>query len=390
MKGKSRVVVSVLLSVFLLCGAAAADVVYTTGNFQDGTGTLGIIRENTEPAFLSDFAPDVRVFSFLDGDETRVAVREYEYGRSDGIYIYDPETGWSDPINETWEKGSLKAINIYDIAVLGENLYAACYDSGNVVEVSTSDYKPTGRSYTYPTPDGFVAHGVKVLVLNGDIYALFILDEGDYFTYGKSKLVKLNNDLEAVATFDVGANAADMTAMSGKIAIAYLGGPYIAATEGGIDVFDTTTEEVTPLERSAGPGKGINSVCSDGKNALYYIELELSGTDVYSGNIEKSTLYKQGATTPIKELSTGYSSNYLVYDSEEKNVVAGSGGNILIFDDSETLEKTYPIANLYSLAAVKKASAPEPGGSGGGCNAGLMAFAALLLVLPLALRKKSR
>jgi Synergist-CTERM protein sorting domain-containing protein len=390
-----------LSTLLLLCGPAAADIVYTTSDWQSSTGELGLIVGDTANTVSSALVGDSRVFSFLDGDNSRVAVREYTYSDSgqlaDRVFILDPETTWLDPPieNPSWEKGSLKASNTYSMAVFENYLYAACYDSGNVVEISMSDYKPTGRSFTYPSENlsgNLSARGIQVLASGDSIYALFILDAGDFVTHSEGKLVKLDRELQLLGEISVGKNPKGMAVWGGKIAVAYLGGPYEAVSSGGIDLVDFDLTSKTSLVTSAS-SKAVEAISRDGADTLYFIEITMTGTaSNFSGSISESTLYKLpegGSVQKIAELSTGYTFNHLTYDSENGNIVVGSGGKVYLFDGDWAQKKEVSVPNLSSLAVVAKATPPEPPESAVGCDAGLTAFG-VLLVLPLALRKKSR
>jgi Synergist-CTERM protein sorting domain-containing protein len=405
-------ILAALLVILLFCGIAAAEIVYTTADFSKGTGELGVIREGKATPLAAGFPADVRVFSFSKEGKSLLAVREYEYDQSDGVYIYDPKTDWDPSIpNITWEKDAVECSNIYDIAVSGENLYAICNDSGNVVEIALSDYKPTGRSYAYPALDGFAAHGVKLLALNdGRIYALFILEKANYSTYNKSKLVELDRNLEYVTEFDVGENAMDMVnANNGNgIVVAYAGGYQRFGTTGGLDLVHTKADFAGKRVESLSNGKKliedqmITKVCYVDTHCLYFIGQSYE-EDV--GWPPVSTLYKwtgtMDAETPIevvRDISSSQYSYQVVFDGNNGKIVTLAGDRILVFnlDNDEPKEEfdSFGLDGLqpYSMALVNSASGGSGNDDGGssGCNAGLAAFAAFLLVLPLALRKKSR
>jgi Synergist-CTERM protein sorting domain-containing protein len=405
MKGKSRVVVSVLLSVFLLCGAAAADLVYTVIDDNAQSGSLGIIDDTLNAASTGvPTTGDPAVFSFLDGEETRVALVDHDsWGASGGdvVTIYDPDGGWAalTPPNYRW--GAL-ATNIHDMEAWNGKLYSAnngCYlpsQAGAITVASISDYQITSENYKYEDASGdYLSHAVRVLFFNGNFYALFSLANSD-FNYKESKVVKLDGDLNFIKEFDVGKNAADMVVWNGKIAVAYLGGYQESGTVGGINVIDLSQEEpedaVTSLNLGTDSGE-IKSLCVVGSD-LYFVGLKYDA--IYNG---QGTLYKwTGSKTKVKEADSAtyhFTCYQVVYDPKLEALVAALGSQVFVIDPSDnTIKKTFSAVdlggNIASIAVVAKASAPESGGSGGGCNAGLMAFAALLLVLPLALRKKSR
>jgi Synergist-CTERM protein sorting domain-containing protein len=133
---------------------------------------------------------------------------------------------------------------------------------------------------------------------------------------------------------------------------------------------------------------------------LYFIGQRYEATD----SPPVSTLYKwegwQTDQNSIKKIETDISSTgyiyQVAYDSRDKKVVTLAGDKILVFDRDDTLKKEFFNTDLggsaYSLALTDSAGGGrEPDNDdSSGCNAGLTMFAALLFVLPLALRKKSR
>jgi Synergist-CTERM protein sorting domain-containing protein len=403
MKSKLRFVAGVLSVVFLLCGAAAADVVYTVVDDNYVSGSLGIIDAALEaaPTYIPTTG-DPAVFSFLDGEKTRVALVEHDssgIGGGDVVTIYDPDGGWTEstPPSSRW---GIRATNIHGMEMRNDKLYSACYgllpknQPGAIAVTSISDYQMTSQSYEYEYKSGdYLPHAEKVLFFNENFYALFSLVSSD-FSYGGSKVVKLDGDLKFIDEFDVGENAADMVVWDGKIAVAYMGGYQDSTTAGGINVIDLSEEDsgkaVTDLELGSDSGE-IPSLCT-ADSALYFIGLK------YDENYKsQGTLYKWTGTGKEEVRKGDLSSKFtyqVVYDFAINALVAAFGDKVAVLGLDGTEKKIFDNValegNIYSLAVVAKASAPGSSNGGGGCSTGLTAFSALLLVLPLALRKKSR
>jgi Synergist-CTERM protein sorting domain-containing protein len=391
--------------VFLLCGAAAADIVYTTSDYIAGTGTLGVIDAEMEvKSGLANLTGDAVVFSFSDGGSSRVAVVERNYTVGDTVIIYDPRD-WTPLFNERWSD----AMNIHGIASSGGMLYAACYASrgvegSKIIQASTSSYKLTEKEYVYPTTDGYIANAEKVVVFEGYVYALFSRGkavEGTYpndYEYAPSKLVKLTMDLgESVEEWDVGANAVDMAVANSGILVAFAGGSQTSGTVGGIQIVNTKTGNVENLTEGKDLVKDqmIMGVCYVNETCLYFIGQQYAAPGDWT---PVSKLYRWAGTmdaqTPITEVldissETGYSYQ-VAYDARNDKIVTLAGDEILVINRNDTLEEDFSSVALgggaYSLTLVNSASGGNDDGGSSGCNAGLTAFL-LALVLPLALCK---
>jgi Synergist-CTERM protein sorting domain-containing protein len=386
----------VLSVVFLLCGAAAADVVYAVSDY--ATGEIGIIDSNLEakPLGISTTGDPV-IFSFSEEKESRVMVVERDsLGGNGGDAVIVYEDGMAPIENQKWEGCS----NIHGIAPSDDKFYAAFFGNlaggkpGPVAAISFSDYKTVQDKYEHPITDGYSAYPEKVLIVDGHVYALFSLaKEGASayeFEYDKSKLVKLDMNLQPIQTYDVGKNAVDMTLWGGKIAVAYWGGNQEPGASGGVDVFDPATGEVEPLTTEDG---GVTALCVADNDILYFITQEQDSSFKTSSKLYKWASPSKGKTLVHDISSDVWTFPAVAYDAVAGNIVATAGDTIWIFD-KDGLKKSFNNQSLggkaYSLAVVAKASAPGSSNDGGGCSTGLTAFSALLLVLPLALRKKSR
>ncbi|MDR2174542.1 MAG: SYNERG-CTERM sorting domain-containing protein [Synergistaceae bacterium] len=411
MRGKFRVAAGVLLAVFLICGAAAADIVYTTADFSTYTGELRVIgNDSAVSQSIASVTSDTAVFAFRDGaGKRRIAVVERDYTVGDTVTVCDPADEMTRLFQEKWTG----AKNIYSIAASGGMLYAACYagmgaEGAKVVQVSLSDCKPTGKEYAYPVVDGYYPHATKVLTIGGSVYVLFNREKGNYpnYEYAESKLVKLTADLEYVEAYDVGKNAEDMVSANdgNGIVVAYMGGPQAAGTVGGLDLVHTKEDIAGDRVESLSEGRDwaqmIKGLCYVNTQCLYFIgqRYETAGSLA-----PVSTLYRWTGTTdapnPIKEVSdisssTGYSYQ-VAFDAKNDKIVTLAGDRILVFNRDDTLKEEFTGVELngaaYSLTLTDSASGgrEDSDDGGSGCNAGLTAFLAVL-VLPLALRRKSR
>jgi Synergist-CTERM protein sorting domain-containing protein len=329
------------------------------------------------------------------------------------VTIYDPNDGWDTRIaQKSWSVNGVPVYNIHGMAASGNMLYAACNGSrtsansgSNIVQVSLTDYQPTGKAYNYEDSSGYTAYAEKVLVIGNDVYALFSRAKGGYTEYEKSKLVKLTKDLVKIAEYDVGENALDMVAANGGngIVVAYAGGPQAYGTAGGLDLFHTKTDISTEPVKSLSNGKDlikdqmIMALCYVNTQCIYFIGQRYETADSWT---PVSTLYRWTGTAdapePIKKVadissSTGYSYQ-VAYDGKSDKIVTLAGDKILIFNRDDTLKEEFPSAVLgggaYSLALTDNASGERhDDDESSGCNAGAAAAFLALAVLPLALRK---
>jgi Synergist-CTERM protein sorting domain-containing protein len=400
--------------VLLLCGAAAADIVYTTSDYTTGElGTISIGENSTvSPSLVPGLGGDTAVFSFSDGSgKPRVAIAEH-LAASDTVTIYDPNDGWGTRIaQESWSVNGVPVYNIHGMAASGNMLYAACNGSrmsansgSNIVQVSMTDYRPTGKAYNYEDSSGYTAYAEKVLVLGNDVYALFSRAKGGYTEYGKSKLVKLTKDLVKVDEYDVGENALDMVAVNdgNGIVVAYMGGPQAYGTVGGLDQVFTKTGNVVSLSDNKDLIKAqmIMALCYINERCLYFIGQNYETADLMIPPVSK--LYRwagsMDAAAPITEVAdissaTGYSYQVAFDNKSGEKVVTLAGDKILVFNlDNNTPEKEFPGTELggsaYSFALTDRASGGSSDDeSSSGCSAGLTAAFLVLAVLPLALRK---
>ncbi|MDR1048938.1 MAG: SYNERG-CTERM sorting domain-containing protein, partial [Synergistaceae bacterium] len=163
--------------------------------------------------------------------------------------------------------------------------------------------------------------------------------------------------------------------------------------QGGIDVIDLSKEPssaVAPLDLGTDQGQ-VAPLCAAGSD-LYFIETKVLD-DSWANWRAEGALYKWTGTGKQKLRDGSGYPTLLAYDPATQAVVAAlNGDEVVVLDrdgeEIDTFDNTDLGGNIYSLAVVAKATPPDSPG-GGGCDAGLTAFG-VLLVLPLALRKKSR
>jgi Synergist-CTERM protein sorting domain-containing protein len=398
-----RKLLAALSAVFLLCGAAAADIVYTTSENYTA-GALGVISSDltTPPSIIvPGLNGDAAVFSFRDGaGKPRVAIIERLFANDgDRVWIYDTEN-WNNPLfNLVWPG----AINIYGMAASDNMLYVACHNTmypeekqSKIVQVSMPDYKLTGKEYAPKSDsDGFYPHTTRILAIDNNIYALFLWEKNIASDYAKSKLVKLTANLEFVEEYDVGPNAVDMVAVNDGdgIVVAYMGGPQAAGTVGGLDIFHTGTGIVEHLPKVKDLDQMIAGVCYVNPLCMYFIGQ--SGDWPYTSKLYKWTGTTDDPTiTKVKDISSTTGSSYQVaFDAKNEKIVTLAGNEILIFNlDKNEPEETFTTSDLggsaYFFALTDSASGGNSNSeSSSGCNAGLTAAFLVLAVLPLGLRK---
>ena len=353
-------------------GTAFADVAFTTVDNNYASGAMGIISKNTSgdlattPDVVTGLNGDQAIFSFRNTEgKARVMISQYTYSQPDTVWIYDPAGSWTTPIEVQWANFSNKRA----IATLGSNLYG-----------------------------------------------IFSERKGNYsnYEYNPGVILKLDKDLNIVASADIGKNATKMAVFNDKIYVTSIGGKQNYGsfnTDSKVEMVDTSTMEVTELL------KGTDMSAQYPGWAFDFHDIVFSDTDAFilagaydnSGFTFESRIFKVSvADLNAKKLGNEFadSSNMgwtwgLDYDHVANQLMCFAGFQLNFYNpddanDMQVVDSMTAKGNLYSATAILESIIPPvpptptptptpTGSSGGGCNGG---FAALALVAVLPLIKK--
>ncbi len=402
-------------------GTAFADVAFTTVDNNYASGAMGIISKNTSgdlattPDVVTGLNGDQAIFSFRNTEgKARVMISQYTYGQPDTVWIYDPAGSWTTPIEVQWANFSNKRA----IATLGSNLYAMSYDDANIVKVDMTDEKYSQTAYIHYTAKNsdYVSAGEDLVAAGDYLYGIFSERKGNYsnYEYNPGVILKLDKDLNIVASADIGKNATKMAVFNDKIYVTSIGGKQNYGsfnTDSKVEMVDTSTMEVTELL------KGTDMSAQYPGWAFDFHDIVFSDTDAFilagaydnSGFTFESRIFKVSvADLNAKKLGNEFadSSNMgwtwgLDYDHVANQLMCFAGFQLNFYNpddanDMQVVDSMTAKGNLYSATAILESIIPPvpptptptptpTGSSGGGCNGG---FAALALVAVLPLIKK--
>lgn len=378
----ARKLLPALLLLFA-AGTAGANVVYTAVGTGSSTASVGVIGVSSaasidvRPSVLTGRPADAAVYAFQRDGGQYVLVSHPNSTAGDAVYVYSAARGWSAPIASADWPG-VRGVRDMDVSDNGRSLFAAAYDSGNVVEIRTETLLPTGNVLAL-SADGGSPHGQRVRVRGKEIYAL--LTAGNATGNDVSGwLFRLDGRLVPYASFDVGAGATDIALYDDEktLALAYGNG-------GGIKVYQPSRGQLTDLVSGSGSYGDIVSVCEDGGSSIYFIAQTASGADALYHWKDNAAVEVWRSTDAPKD-----GLRRLVWDASAKVLAATTGDRVLIFKD-DALVRTLTSGDLggtvTSLAAFNEA-ADEDDGDSGFCSA--LGLGAVALFLPLALLRRRR
>lgn len=388
----------VFLVFMALCGAAAANVAYTTVD-ASYTSAIGVIDEGLQVRrAVGNLRSDALGASFPQGGKCLYVFLEHDRTTGDKATVYDPAS-WDVPVaSRTWTN----AMNVHGLAAYGGNLYAAAHEGGAVIQVNTSSYTATGRYYICTgVPAGYAPHAERVLAAGNVIYALFTATRGTYpgYVYANSVLVGLDSALskELVRYEGLGKNAVDMARIdAGRIAVACRGtGSVQVVNLNAPDDADWLAMEVVSADDGTALGD-VSAVCEDGRGGFYFIAQRQAGAAARSS----LTLYRWtgSARYPVKVYEAKEVAGQacqLVRDTTYRDrVFAVMGDRVAVLEADGRHVKTIGSAELggtpTSVAVIDRPAGGEgkdKSGSGGGCGALDLGLLTLLLPL-LALRRR--
>ncbi len=371
------------LLLLLSAGAAGANVVYTAVGAGSSTASVGVIgissaaSVDVRPSVLTGRPADAAVYAFQRDGGQYVLVNHPDRTSGDAVYVYSTARGWNAPVASADWPG-VRGVRDMDVSDNGRSLFAAAYDSGNVVEIRTETLLPTGNALTL-SADGGSAHGQRIRVRGKELYAL--LTAGDATGNDVSGwLFRLDGRLVPYASFDVGAGATDIALYDDEktLALTYGNG-------GGIKVYQPSRGRLTDLVSGSSGYGDIVSVCEDGGSSVYFIARTTSGADVlYHWKDNAAAEVWRSVDVPKDGVRR------LVWDTSGKALVATTGDRVLIFKE-DALVRTLTSGDLggtvTSLAAFNEAG-DEDDGDSGFCSA--LGLGAAALLLPLALLRRRR
>ena len=368
----------VLLLLFLLPGGAArANIAYTTAGAEPLSGRVGIVSitgsgsADVSPSVLTGQPSDATVFAF-EREEDRYVLVCTGGGTGTRVSAYSLARGWAAPtVSADWP--TLRGLRGLDVSDNGRSLFAAGYDSGNIIEIRTETLLPTGTTLVCSVDAGHVARAVQVCVRHQELYGLFSVT-GSGGVPAQGRLFRLDGQLKPYSSFDVGLDVADMALYDDKRMIA-MSGAGIGGADGGVNVFDPNRDKVSHFI-SADVYGTVTAVCEDGEDGLYFIGSR--------GGASQATLYhwKKSGITTVQGIAAGGENCRMVWDGDSRTMALSTGGSILLFKDKQLL-RTLSGAELggtvTSLTAFREAREEDNSSSCSAVGAGLWA-----MFLPLA------
>lgn len=228
---------------------------------------------------------DGAVFSFLQGDKSRLMLRQYNYTP------YPPPNKIIDPVASSWIPSLIDAnwnsvSNLHTVTTKGNLLYATGYDLGKIAVVNmNSGYAQMTHNYRFPTawpeiflPTGAECHGEGLTVVGDYLYALFSVNpNGGYSVYSDSIVTKfyinrITGALTYISHLEVGKNAFTLEPHNGKLYVCALGGMQNAGSsnpETCLDIIDLATFTRTTVSKAYGMNGDIRSITIADDNHAY-------------------------------------------------------------------------------------------------------------------------
>ncbi|WP_434132004.1 hypothetical protein KIAC18_003822 [Sporomusa sphaeroides] len=238
-----------------LAGAINGDRTAAPTTFTSSTKVTGL---NSDPA----------LFNFLQGTESRLVLRQYNYTpTAPPNKIIDPfASSWTPLVSPSWSN----VANLHAVATQGKWLYATGYDLARIAVVDMTNGYTEKTSYQFPTawsgnipvsdvPAGASVHGEGLTVVGNNLYALFTVNPGGgYSVYSDSIVVKFNiNSLTGALTYashlKVGKNAFTLDHYNNKLYVCALGGMQNAGSANAdtrLDIIDLSNFTKTTVAKT--------------------------------------------------------------------------------------------------------------------------------------------
>jgi len=404
-----------LLAVLLVPIAAWGSVVYTVVDDTYASGSMGRVPVSASGVpgtpvknVVTNLGGDHQVYGFRNEENAlRVLLAQYARGQSDTVWIYDARGEYRAPLKEArWRSFS----NSRGAAAMGRYLYVVDYDNAKVSKIDTrSDEYGEVSSFAFSGTAGYDVHGEGIVRVGDYLFALFNEVKGDWSSleYADGKVVKLDGDLNVMATANVGKNALSIKAYNGMLYVVGNGG----MQKGGDFNPDSMIQRVHPntlavetllkasdASAAALPdawGYDFRDLAFAANGDVYVFAGAYDATwSQFDSRIFKTTL--QGlAAGNVGEVYRDPSGPGFTWRMEYDNVDGilwfAAGTRLMAYKGAESWEFG-PAAlggNFYSFVVVDAPVNPAPGDSGGGCNsAGFPAFFPLASLPLLCVRAK--
>ncbi|MDR1977591.1 MAG: hypothetical protein LBQ42_02540 [Synergistaceae bacterium] len=417
--------------------AASADIFYSAtdgsaSSFGTISGASYTVRKDLYTLPLG--YPTVASFSDLGGKEW-VVVENYNWqdSVSSTVDIFDLKD-WTKPAGGEYTDWGT---NIKGLAVVGDCLYIASFErreageekSGEVIRVDLSGqgspdkpFEPDGTVYKFSPLEDILRRPAAMEVVGGKIYVLTYTYDGVHTIdagMGASELFEFDENLELLRSAvigggDSGKNTQYMASYGGKLYLGSTGGAQGASSigavwevnPGGTDLEATKIVDlgdIPDLDATARSVYGV-SIADDGTALLivggYDSENDWSfSSRLYVATASALSAGEYGEPISIPE---GTYVESVKYDAKLDVFwcgMSGAGyGNLEARGKSGAILKTITANelgnNIGTFAIIGETPKYEPSvdsaSSGGGCNAGIGAFAFLLLAFSALLKIREK
>ncbi|GHV56583.1 hypothetical protein FACS1894216_20600 [Synergistales bacterium] len=404
-----RALSAVVLFLALMCGAAAADVIYTAVDDGYAASVIGTVSNNgtVKSKIYAGMPNDQAIFTFKDpAGNLRALVADrsgLSDARPDAITVFDLQnSNWSSPLLNDSNKYDL--LNTNSVIAVGNYLYISSGTTspagGKIIKVDmTNNYNVVGNPVVFSgrqTPGDLIAVGNK-------IYAVITNVDGDYgsgLTYYDSEVIEYDTNLKVTNTLSFAAkNPGSNGLYNGKLYISCMGGSQGAGSIGSLWEIDLSnmSDKKKLLEFSKGSnglgmdymGSGL-AIAPNGSAYLSLIAYDAewnADTKLYVTTVAKIVNSDIGAEVPPQGTHVGY--GYGVHWDQYANALWTTYGKYLEkrtaagtllqeFSPSQLGNNIYSVA-VYDASSTPQQSGGSGGGSGGGCDAGAGALGLIIL-----------
>jgi hypothetical protein len=315
---------------------------------------------------------DPTAIGFGFGSTQGIAATDYTGSSGNPVYIFNATNG---DLQTTISGGWSDVVNFYDMATIGNYLYALDYDNARVVEINPNNgYAQTGNTYTVaPVVESgitYYPHGVALLNVSGALYGLFSFANSTFTTYISSELLKFT--IVGGSSITVGANnynntfaenAFAMSVSGTKIYVASVGGyqgiGYNAASGVQSIVYSGTLHSATVstvMSPSSTYPYNVLDVSFNGTTAYvlmgaYNSAYDLSGVLLKTTNFTNFVVIDHFSSMPYYDWAAQYT-------SDNNRLWYARGNQIWVYDAATT---TTPVAELtLSTGSLLSTGDPYP------------------------------
>ena len=367
-----KIFLAVLAVMIMMCGAAGADIIYTTES-----GNMGLIEITEDgvsaPAVkYSGAGSNAFVGTYWDGEDTRVILIERSPESYDRALVFS-QSNMTTPVGDYVELDGVKDTRAVANSLYGTSIYFASYGSSSLCEFDTENFTPR-NSYIHEqenSRDIYPHHVVGVRTDYRYVYAL--IDVSPYRSLYLRFDGTLERDKEAFYSDEIDSSTSSM---------AQTGSGLMFACSDGVKYFGRDG-----LAYAVSSDSPVKSICADDGSGFYFM------TQYQSGDVSFDVIahYSSGTST-ISEHESG-SVSMLVKDTNYSVLAAVTGGKILLYDmEDDTLIAEYDSTELGGVPVHVSASRNDGAKderSSGSCSLSGMG-AAMLLVFAVNAKKRLR